>query len=232
MNTSYCFHTPAQVFEEAFPLGNGKTGAMVYGGTQKERISLNSDTVWSGHYERILPQEGAYENWIQSRKQAAEGNYQRIEDLLARGFIQGNTQKYLPVGNMNLRFDHALAENYRRTLNLETGVAEITYTYDNKTYKRTCFVSAKQDCVVVNISCSEPGAVSLQVSLETPLRLLENRAEDELLELYGLCPYDYERTGSPSEPEYLYSGKEGNGVRYSVCVKPVVKNGTCRAAGP
>ena len=149
MNTSYYFNLPAKIFEEAFPLGNGKTGIMVYGGTRKERISLNSDTVWSGHYERILPPEGAYENWIESQKQAAEGNFQRVDDLLRRGFIQDYTQKYMPVGNLNLQLDHDVVENYRRTLDLENGIAEVTYTYDNRTYKRTCFVSAKQDCIVV-----------------------------------------------------------------------------------
>lgn len=229
MNTSYYFDEPAQTFEEAFPLGNGKTGAMVYGGIRKERISLNSDTVWSGHYERILPPEGAYENWIESQKQAAEGNYQRVNDLLTQGFNQDNTQKYMPVGNLNIQFDHDVVENYRRTLDLERGIAEITYTYDNRAYKRTCFVSAKQDCIVVHISCSEPESVSLQASMETPLWLLENKAEDDLLELYGMCPYDYERGGNLDRPRYLYSQKEGDSVRYSVCVRPVVKNGTCRA---
>ena len=59
--------------------------------------------------------------------------------------------------------------------------------------------------------------------------LLENKAEDDLLELYGMCPYDYERAGSIREPRLLYSQKEGDSVRYSVCVKPVVKNGSWQA---
>ena len=58
--------------------------------------------------------------------------------------------------------------------------------------------------------------------------LLENKAEDDLLELYGMCPSDYERGKLPDE-RYLYSQKEGDSVRYSVCLKPVVKNGTCQA---
>ena len=228
MNTSYYFKEPAKVFEEAFPMGNGKTGIMVYGGTQKERISLNSDTVWSGHYERILPPEGAYENWIEARKQAVEGNHQKVNDLLTKGFVQDYTQKYLPVGNLNLEFGHEQVDHYKRKLDLEKGIAEITYTYNKKTYKRTCFVSEKQDCIVVHISCSEPGSVTLAASLETPLWLLENKAEDDLLELYGMCPSDYERGKLPDE-RYLYSQKEGDSVRYSVCLKPVVKNGTCQA---
>lgn len=229
MNTSYYFNTPAKAFEEAFPLGNGKTGAMVYGGTREERISLNSDTVWSGHYERSLPPKGAAENWVESQVQAAKGNHQKVEDLLLKGFIQDYTQKYLPVGNLNLRFNHEQVENYRRLLDMENGVCEITYIHNNKNYKRTCFVSAQKDCIVINISCSEPGSISLQASMETSLWCLENHTEDDLLELYSMCPYDYERAGSLSKPRYLYSQKEGDSVRCSVYMKPIVKKGTCCA---
>ena len=171
MNTSYYFNSPAQIFEEAFPLGNGKTGIMVYGGTEKERISLNSDTVWAGHYEGAMPPRDAYENWIESGKQALAGNYQRVNDLLTKGFVQDYSHRYLPVGNLNLQFGHTMIKDYKRTLDLEKGIAHITYTSDGRVYKRTCFVSAKQDCIVVHISCSDPGAISLQVSMETPLWL-------------------------------------------------------------
>ena len=120
----------AMSWNEAMPLGNGRIGAMVYGGAVNERISLNEDSLWSGiptYYEN--PE--AVDVFKKARELSLERRYTEAQILLEDSFTNLWSQMYLPLGELRLDMEHAqsLIENYRRCLNLDTGT--VIHIIDN-----------------------------------------------------------------------------------------------------
>ena len=88
------FPSPATIWEEALPLGNGKLGAMVFGGTGEDKISLNYDELWSG-YPRDENKAGAYVSYFKARDAAMRGELLRAQDIIEREIASANVQAYM-----------------------------------------------------------------------------------------------------------------------------------------
>ena len=99
MEHKLIYHRPAEYFEEALPLGNGTMGAMVYGGTVRERISLNHESLWSGKPRTHL-RPNAKEAYLQARELIAKGDTKGATELLEREFTAPFGETYLPLGNL------------------------------------------------------------------------------------------------------------------------------------
>ncbi len=216
-NKPYYFSEPARYFEEALPLGNGKSGAMVYGGLELERISLNSDTLYSGHPEDLSVFEGKDkpEIWRRAREATLAGELDRASDLLENEFNENASQKYLPLGALWLGFGHSGATDYRRELDLVTGVATVSYNHGGVRYTRTCFVPKEEDAVVLHITASEPGSVSFTCRFGTELRVLEARSEGARLYKLGVCPSGYDWVRWEDGPRFHWSEREGDAVHFA-----------------
>lgn len=113
---------PASVWEEALPLGNGKLGAMVFGGIQNEVLQLNDNTLWSGY-----PNPGNNPNGPKYlplvRKAVADGDYELAEQYWKK--MQGPySARYLPMADLHLDFDTSdtIVSNYKRTLDLNNAI--------------------------------------------------------------------------------------------------------------
>ena len=98
------FHSPAVYWTEALPVGNGKLGAMVFGGVEKERIALNEDTLWSG-YPKDWNNPRAKEVLPKVRELIAQEKYQEA-DRLCKEMMGPYTQSYLPFGDLHIVMDH------------------------------------------------------------------------------------------------------------------------------
>ena len=145
------FSKSADCFEEAFPLGNGKIGAVVYGNTDIERISLNEDTLWSGLPGQNAVPPRAKEAFKEARSLVLKEQYKEAQELLEQEFTSKWTQIYLPFGALFLEFGHKTPQNYRRELDLSTATATVTYEQDGVTYQRKYFVSAPDHLLVMTI---------------------------------------------------------------------------------
>src|SRR5687767_4453788 len=112
------YDRPAQYWVEALPLGNGRLGTMVFGGTGVDHLQFNEESLWSGFpRDHTNPTAKAY--LAELRKAVFEGNY-TLADMMAKRMQGPYTESYLPLGDLYLEFDHAAEpQEYRRWLDLE-----------------------------------------------------------------------------------------------------------------
>ena len=161
---------PATRWVEALPLGNGRLGAMVWGGGKHERIQLNDDTLYAGGpYDPTPP--GALAALPEVRRLLFARRYAEAE-ALANAQMMGQPVKqmpYQPLGDLMLDFlEISDLENYRRELDLDRALA--TSTFDsgwNLSHRREAFVSAVDQCLVVRLGTSQPGRVRLRLGLDS-----------------------------------------------------------------
>ena len=119
------FHSPAVYWTEALPIGNGRLGAMVFGGVEKERIAFNEDTLWSG-YPKDWNNPGAKDVLPEMRALIEQEKYEEA-DRLCKRMMGPFTQVYLPFGDLNLVMEHGDVHGYNRKLDLSTGVVTVIY---------------------------------------------------------------------------------------------------------
>lgn len=180
------FQKPAVHWTEALPVGNGRLGAMVFGGIGKERIALNEDTLWSG-YAKDWNNPGAQAALLRVRELIAEKRYAEA-DQVSKEMMGPYTQSYLPFGDLHLTMDHGnLGRGYERRLDLATGVVTIRYTIGAVEYTREIFASYPDQVIAVRLTASESGKLSFRVRLDSPLRA-EAAAEAGQVVLTGHAP--------------------------------------------
>jgi alpha-L-fucosidase 2 len=145
------YRQPARHWNEALPLGNGRMGAMVFGGVAQERLQLNEDTMWSGYpYDPTNPD--AFASLEQVRQLVFAGKYreaERLADQKMMGVLRigdrlyapfRRLMAYQPLGDLWLSFPHdAEPTEYRRELDLDEAIARIRYRIGEVTFAREIF---------------------------------------------------------------------------------------------
>jgi alpha-L-fucosidase 2 len=170
------YRRPAAQWVEALPIGNGRLGAMVFGGIELERLQLNEDTLWAGGpYDPANPAARAALPEI--RRLIAAGEYAKAQDLVQQKFMANPLVQapYQTVGDVLISTSHSeTARNYRRELDLDTAVTRTEYQVGGTAYVRESFVSAVDQVIVVRLTTrnlyapARPGAVSISVAMQTP----------------------------------------------------------------
>lgn len=149
------YNKPAEIFEEALALGNGSIGAMVYGGLQNEKIGLNQDTLWSGTPGDFLPKN--YEGAIDEiRELMAKGERAKASEVVWKKIMTDFPASYSVAGDLFIQLNHSSnIEDYKRELNIENGVARVTYICDGIKYKREYFISFPDKTLSIKISADK-----------------------------------------------------------------------------
>jgi alpha-L-fucosidase 2 len=161
------YRRPAAAWIEALPVGNGRLGAMVFGGTQSERLALNEATVWTGGpYD---PNQAAgHEALPEIRKLVFAGRLAEAEALFERRMMARAWEqaRFQPLGDLLLTLpQHAFPTDYRRELDLDTGIAATRYTVGDVRVLREVFAPAVDDVIVVHLAADRPGALALTATL-------------------------------------------------------------------
>jgi len=228
------YHKPASVWTEALPIGNGRVGAMVFGGINEDLIQLNEATLWSGGPVDDNVNPKAYEFLGSVRAALRRGDYGRAADLTRR--MQGYyTQSYLPLGDLVIRQDTGQGEGksnstqYSRDLDIRSGLASTTFSIDGVRYKREVFASAPADVIVMRLSADAPRKISLTVAVRSQLRA-HTAATSDMLSLQGRAPtqVDPDYFNVNNEPIVYDPDDTCKGMRFELSVKPLVKGGTVR----
>ena len=159
------YNRPANAFEESLPIGNGKLGALIYGGTDNDSIYLNDITLWTG--KPVNPQEGgeAYK-WIpEIRKALFQEDYKKADSL--QHFVQGhNSEYYQPLGLLKIRdYNQGEISNYYRQLSLDSSLVSITYTRGGVRFDKEYFASNPDKMIAIRLSASQKGAINSDISL-------------------------------------------------------------------
>jgi len=165
------YRQPASLWVEALPVGNGRVGAMVFGGPAHERIQFNESTVWTGEphdYAHV----GASKALPEIRQLLFDGKQKEAEDLATREFMSVplHQKAYQALGDLLLDFPgvaDAEISGYRRELNLDTAIATVSFVYKGVTYKREILASHPAGVVAVRLSADRPGTVSFTASLKS-----------------------------------------------------------------
>ena len=158
---------------EALPVGNGRIGAMVFGGINRERLQLNEDTLWGGGpYDPVNPQGKAALPEV--RRLVFEGKYRQAGNLINQKVMSSphwpnSEMPYETAGNLYLTFpDSSSVENYRRDLNLDTAVAGVEYTANGIHFTRQVFASPADQVIVVRLTADKKGAIDFTANYQTP----------------------------------------------------------------
>lgn len=210
---------PATIWEEALPIGNGRLGAMVYGGKEIETIQLNEETVWAGEPgNNILPE--IKEHLPQIRQLIFEGKTEEAQ-ILANKYLPRNAAKhtnygmrYQPVGNLQIISpSNTNAVQYKRELDISNAVNSVSFTSNGVNFRREIITSLADDILAIEITADKPASISctLAVNSEHSKQLI--KTENNALFLRG--------TSSDSD------NKEGK-VKFTTIIKPKLTGGNLR----
>jgi alpha-L-fucosidase 2 len=224
------YRQPARDWNEALPLGNGRLGAMVFGGVARERIQLNEDTLWAGG-PRDWNNPAAKDVLPLVREAVFQGDYHRADELCKQ--MQGPFEvSYLPMADLNLEFAQAMeVADYRRWLDLDTALAGVEYTLDGAHFQREMFISAPDQVIALRFTCDQPGQVSFAASLSSLVRSRTWAADGHTLVLSGKAPRraepNYRNVPDPIE----YDTDEGEGMNFEVHLRALVEGGRVSTQG-
>ena len=184
---SLWYDKPAEAWNEALPVGNGRLGAMVFGSPAKEKIQLNEDTFWSGSPSRN-DNPDALKVLSEVRKLIFEGKYQEAEKLVNQNMLtQKHGSMYQTIGNLNLEFPgHENYSEYYRELNLEKALFTSTYKVEGTTFKREVFSSFPDQVIVIRLSSDKKGKLNFTAGLDSPLMKESKAIDDNTLEMNGI----------------------------------------------
>ncbi len=164
------YEQPAQAWTEALPIGNGRLGAMVFGGIARERLQINEDSLWSGGPYTQAHAEAA-PNLEAVRRLIFEGRYAEAEALADRTLMGRPLRQmaYQPAGDILIDQDIGGEDvrDYRRTLDLATAIATTSFRTGGTTYLREAIATAADGVIVLRLSADRPGAVSFTLSVDS-----------------------------------------------------------------
>ncbi len=218
------YRRPAHKWTEALPVGNGRLGAMVWGGVGLERLCLNESTLWAGQ-----PRDGnrntGQDVLPQVREAVAQGRYVDA-DTLAKKMQGPDTDPYQPVGDLLLEFGNsadahpAPIQNYMRSLDLKRGAAVTRFQREGAWYTHEVFASRPDQIIVARLMCDRPGQIHVRARFDCPHEH-ETRSEDGQPEARPLPRLTL--SGRCATP---YDGTPDNAERFAVCLEAVSQGGT------
>lgn len=148
------YEQPARYFEESLPIGNGKLGALVYGGVDTCLVQLNDITLWTGKPVDRTIDKDAHE-WIPRIREALFNEDYKLADSLQLHVQGPNSQFYQPLGNVYIIDDNqGTTGNYRRELDIDQALATDRYTRAGSTMTREYFASHPDKLIAIRLTGS------------------------------------------------------------------------------
>ena len=168
-NTVLWDDTPADEWMKSLPIGNGRLGAMVYGGIDREIIALNESSMWAGEYDEHQEQPFGKEKLTELRKLFFEGKLEE-GNRLAGKYLRGTPHSFgthLPIGHLQLDFTYPGKEmtDYRRSLSFNEGVSRVSYRMGNVRYTRECYATNPDDVIVIRVTADKKKSITTALSL-------------------------------------------------------------------
>lgn len=159
------YNAPATFFEESMPIGNGKLGALVYGGTDDNIVYLNDITMWTGSPVNRNSDQDAYQ-WIPKIREALFNEDYKAADSLQH-YVQGpNSQFYQPLATMHIVDEgNGDVSGYYRELNLDSALCCDRYTKGGVTFTREYFASNPDKLIAIRLKADKPGAINCKILL-------------------------------------------------------------------
>jgi len=213
---------PADKWENAYPVGNGRLGAMVFGKTDEEQVQINEDTYWSGGpYSTVVKSGAGVLPEIQ--KLVFEGNYKMAHILFGRNLMGYPVEqmKYQALANLVMNFGNTSpAANYRHELDLDTAVVTTSYDRNGVGFVREVFASPVDQVIAVRLTADRPGSISFAAQLRGFRNETHSNYATDYFRMDGDGPDGLVLRGKSAD----YMGVEGK-LRYEARLKAVVEGG-------
>ncbi|KAF9893084.1 hypothetical protein FE257_012495 [Aspergillus nanangensis] len=178
------YDTPAGTWDEALPVGNGRLGAMVHGRTTTELLQLNEDSVWYGGPQDRTPVD-AFQHLARLRELIQQGAHADAEELVRWAFFAYpmSQRHYEPLGTLFLHFNHVAQEvsGYRRSLDLERGIAHVQYEHSGVQYEREVLASHPDALLAIRVRASQSVEFVVRLSRMSELEYETNEYLDDLV---------------------------------------------------
>ncbi|WP_288057807.1 glycoside hydrolase family 95 protein [Xylanibacter rodentium] len=219
------YDRPAEYFEEALVIGNGTMGAIVYGGTKTDRISLNDITLWTGEPDRDVTTPGAFKALPEIRELLDNEDYREAER--ANRKIQGHfSESYQPLGQLTIDYTDNTARDitaYRRSLDISEAVARTQYMKGGHMQTSEYFASAPDSVIVIRLQSSGKGIhATLRFTSQLPCSVTAKDGEitaDGYASYHALPGY---YKGVPADEHNLYDPERG--TRFRTLVRAIARD--------
>lgn len=222
---SFALHydRPAQFFEEALVVGNGRMGGIVYGGTDTDRISLNDITLWTGEPDTKVFSPGANRTIAEIRAALDSENY-RLADRLQRKVEGHYSENYQPLGTLLIEYldedgnpDTRPVTDYERWLDLKTAKATTTYKRGGHRFTAEYIATAPDSVLVIHLKAD--GMFSARISLDSSLPHTTHVAGNDIIS-DGYVAYH----SRPSYTDGHFDYDPARGMRYRTIVRILADN--------
>ncbi len=216
---------PGKEWLDGMPIGNGYMGAMVFGRTGEERIALNESSFWSGR-PHDYNDPNAYIYFPKIRDLVFAQKFQEAEKMADEHFwgIPAAQQAYEPLGDLLLSFDDSLnVKDYRRELNMETGITSVSYRIGDVVYTREVFLSYPDRVLTVRIKADKPGQISVHARLKSPFQD-SITTNGEKLVLDGQWKKDV------MKENWLIANTDGQGIQFRTVLEALPEGGKLSAS--
>ena len=229
------FAQPAAKWDEAVPIGSGRLGAMVFGGTAHERIQFNEDTLWRGRPHNYV-RAGSGAVVPQIRQLLWDGKVEEAQNLARAKMLSDPVRQlpYQPFGDVRLSFPgHDAATNYRRELDLDIALATTRYDVAGMTFTREVFASYPDNVIAIHLTASQPGQLTFTVALDSPHK--NSRTEANHLGRANrpgeplAATAQNARLGDDASPTLTLTGRvQDDGLRFESRLQLLATGGTVR----
>ncbi|WP_043664553.1 glycoside hydrolase family 95 protein [Streptomyces xylophagus] len=182
------YDRPATRWFEALPIGNGRLGGMVYGGTDRERVQLSESTAWSGAPSTTDLSPTAGEQVPRIRELLFAGKHAEAQRL-ATEHLLGRPRSFgtnLPLPEIQLAFpDRTQAQDYRRTLDLDTGLVTVTYAHDEVRFTREVFATNPHGLIAIHLTADRLGSLTFDLAIRDGILPGDTTATDSCVHFSG-----------------------------------------------
>jgi len=213
-NLRLWYDKPAEDWNQALPLGNGRLGAMLYGTPAVEHIQLNEETIWAGspNSNAHVLEPGTLET---VRQLIFEGKFVEAERM-ATAKIMSKSNHGMPyqiLGNLFISFaGHGSYSAYNRDLDIANAIASVSYVNNGVKYRREVFTSFTDQAIIVRFTADKPGNITCNLIFSTPQEKIFRSIEDNQLIITGITPAHEKQSGK---------------VQFETRIKPKTKGGKC-----
>jgi alpha-L-fucosidase 2 len=210
------YKSPASVWEEALPVGNGRLGAMVFGNPVNEKLQINEESIWAG--SKINNNNPAALKALPSLQKALfESRFKDAFKIADANFIgtPPRVRSYQPFGDLLINYEwNSKPENYSRELDLNTGIASTFFSVEGKRFVQEVFASSPDNILVVNIKSVDGGHINASFSLA--------REKDAVAKVIGKT---ITLAGQIIDTEDPLAGPGGSHMKFAGELRVSAKNG-------
>ncbi|MDE5438438.1 glycoside hydrolase family 95 protein [Elizabethkingia meningoseptica] len=211
---------PSASWNEALPIGNGRLGAMVFGGVNNETFQLNEESLWSGKkINDVNPEAKSHLAEIQNL--LINGENEKAHELSKKYLLATppNFQSYQTLGDLRISFPGQSPTEYKRSLDISTGITSVSYKSGDVQYTREAFVSAPDDVMVIRLTSSKPNQLHFKINLVRDLDASIQSSGNTL-----------QLNGQMVDLSFADTGEGGMDMKFNALAKVINKDGSVVAA--